>query len=881
MSLVRRIANLRTRSKVDREIEEEIHAHMQMREEDNRAAGMSPREARRDALLRFGNPVVTRERVAEADAALGLESLGADVHYAFRQLRRSPGFACTAILILALGIGACTAIFSAIKPILLDSLPYPQAARIMMIWEGSGSGRPSPVTFGTFHGLAERSHSFAALAVMKPWQPTLIAQDRPEKFEGQRVSADYFLALGIAPRLGRDFNASDDRFRGPNTVILSDAVWRRDFAADSSIVGQPMRLDGELYTVIGVMPRALENVLAPAAELWAPLQYNPSLPPDGREWGHHLRMVGRLQGGVTRAQAASELQLILPALAQEHAQGYDSTGGPPQGMIVNELQSDLTNGVRPALLAVLGAVVLVLLIVCVNVTNLLLARGAQRQSEFMLRAALGASRTRILRQMLTESCILAGLGAAFGMIVAFAGVRALIALSPPQLPRLSAISVNAPVFLFGLGITTLLGVVVGLAPALKVSRKELHAGLGSARTSSSSRQWTRSVLVIAEVSLAAVLLVGTGLLLRSMQHLFSVDTGFHASGLLTMQVQQSGHPLDRDAASLRFFTQALEQVRQVPGVLSAGFTAQLPLSGDRDIYGVEVEGKNNPNGDPALRYAVLPGYVETMQIPLRRGRLLNEHDTAGAPVAVLISESLADREFPGVDPLGRRVRVGLDAGHEDKPWATVVGVVGNVKQKSLAIGDEDAFYINTSQWAWVDTAESLVVRIHGDAAALAPAIRDAIWSVDKNQPITQVTTMDSLIAASEADRHFVLILFEAFALVGLLLAATGIYGVLACSVTERTREIGVRSALGASRRNILLLVMRQGMTFSIIGLLLGLTAAVAASSAITALLFGISQLDPLTYAGVAALLLLVSATACLIPARRAVSVNPVVALRAE
>jgi putative ABC transport system permease protein len=880
MSLNRRIANLRTRSKVDREIEEEIHAHIQMREEDNRAAGMSPPEARRDALLRFGNPVVTRERVAEADAALGLDSFGADVRYAFRQLRRSPGFACTAILILALGIGACTAIFSAIKPILLDSLPYPQSARMMMIWEGSGSDRPLPVTFGTFHGLAERSHSFAALAVMKPWQPTLIVRDRPERFEGQRVSADYFRALGIAPRLGRDFNAYDDRFHGPNTVILSDTVWRRDFAADSSIVGQPMRLDGEPYTVIGVMPRAFENVLAPAAELWAPLQYNPSLPPDGREWGHHLRMVGRLRDGVTKGQATNELQLILPGLAQEHAKGYDNTGGPPKNMIVNELQSDLTNAVRPALFAVLGAVVLVLVIVCVNVTNLLLARGAQRQSEFMLRAALGASRTRILRQMLTESCILAGLGAAFGMIMAFAGVRALIALSPPQLPRLSAISVNAPVFLFGLGITTLLGVVVGLAPALQVLRKELRAGLGSARTTG-SRQWTRSVLVIAEVSLAAVLLVGTGLLLRSMQHLFSVDTGFHASGLLTMQVQQSGHPLDRDAASLRFFTQALEQVRQVPGVLSAGFTAQLPLSGDRDIYGIEVEGKNNPNGDPALRYAVLPGYVETMQIPLRRGRLLNEHDTAGAPVAVLISESLADREFPGVNPLGRRVRVGLDAGHEDKPWATIVGVVGNVKQESLAIGDEDAFYINTSQWAWVDTAESLVVRAQGDAAALAPAIRNAIWSVDRNQPITRVTTMNDLVAASEADRHFVLMLFEAFALVGLVLAATGIYGVLAGSVAERTREIGVRSALGASRRNILLLVVRQGMTFSIIGLLLGLTAAVAASSAITALLFGVTRLDPLTYAGVAALLLLVSAAACLIPARRAVSINPVVALRAE
>lgn len=882
MSLVRRIANLMARSKVDREIEEEIQSHMEMREEDNCAAGMSRGEARRDALLRFGNPVAMKERVTEADAALGLDSFGGDVRYAFRQLRRSPGFACTSILILALGMGACTAIFSAIKPILLDSLPYPRAERIMMIWEAQGADRPMRVNFATFRGLEERSRSFTAMAVMKPWQPTMVSRDRPERFEGQRVSADYFRTLGISPRLGRGFNTSDDRFHGTNTVILSDPLWRRNFAADSSIVGQQMRLDGESYTVIGVMPRAFENVLAPSAELWAPLQYDPSLPADGREWGHHLQMVGRLRDGVTRKQAAAELLQFLPALAREHAKGYDSTGGAPAAMLVNELQGDLTSSVRPALLAALGAVILVLSIVCVNVTNLLLARGAQRQAEFTLRAALGAGQMRILRQMLTESFILAGLGAVLGMGVALVGVRALIALSPPQLPRLSAIGVNAPVYLFALGITTLLGVVVGLVPAMQASRSELHTGLrqGSDRTTG-SRQWTRNLLVMAEVSLAAMLLVGTGLLLRSMQHLFSVDTGFHGSGLLTMQVQDSGHPLDRDAASLRFFTRALEQVRQVPGVLSAGFTAQLPLSGDRDVYGVEVEGKNNPNGNPALRYAVTPGYVETMHIPLRRGRLLNEHDAWGAPVAVVISQSLADHEFPGLDPVGRRVRVGLDAGHEDRPWATVVGVVGNVKQQSLAMGDEDAFYISTAQWAWVDGAQSLVVRTGGDAVGLAPAIRNAIWSVDKDQPIVREATMDDLVAASEADRHFVLMLFEAFALVGLVLAATGIYGVLAGSVSERTREIGVRSALGAPRRNILLLVIRQGITFAIVGLTVGLAAAVVASSAIAALLFGVSRFDPATYAGVAILLVVVSGAACLIPAYRAVSVNPVDALRVE
>ena len=886
MSILHRIANLFRRAKIECEIEAELNSHLEMRIEDNLAAGMSAQEARRDALLRFGNRNAMRERTAEADAALYLESLWADIRYAFRQLRSAPGFAFTSILILSLGIGACTAIFSAVKPILLDPLPYPRAGRLVMLWEMSPDGAPSDVTFGTFHGLVERSRAFDALAVMKPWQPAMAATkqagatDEPERFEGQRVSAMFFQTLGLRPVLGRDFDASDDRLHGGNVVILSYRLWRRRFAADRSIVGSQVRLDDNLFTVIGVMPATFEDVLEPAAELWAPLQYDSSLPADGREWGHHLRMIGRLQWDVTREQARSETDGILHHLAQMYAKGYDSSGGAPRGMIVNALQSDITRGVRPALVAVLGAVLVVLLIACVNVTNLLLTRGAQRRAEFAMRATLGAAQGRLIRQLLTESLLLAMLGGLLGMGVAVVGVRALVTLSPTGLPRVNAIGVDSAMFLFAFAITALIGTAVGLVPALQASRADLAHGMQqSSRRTTGGRHLARRALVVAEVSLAVVLLVSAGLLLRSVQRLFATDPGFDASHLLTMQVQELGHRFDSNAAGLQFFEQALERVRQEPGVLSAGFTSQLPLSGDEDVYGVQFE--KGPDAVSALRYAVTPGYIEAMHIPLRRGRLLNEHDKAGAPVAVLINEAFANRLFPGQDPLGKRLRMGPDMSRSDRPWATIVGVVGSVKQESLAMGEEDAFYTTTAQWAWTDSAQSLVVRTRGPAAALAPVLRGAIWSVDKDQPIARVATMDSLLAASESQRHFVLLLFEAFALVGLVLAATGTYGVLSGSVTERTREIGVRTALGASRANILGLVIRQGMMLSMLGVLIGLGGSMMASRGLAALLFGISRLDPLTYLAATALLLCVSGVACLVPARRAASVNPVEALRAE
>jgi putative ABC transport system permease protein len=880
--LTRGLRVLTNRRAADQDVSDEVHHYLEQAAAALEVRGLSPEEARRSARIELGNTTTVREQVRAYGWENFIGAFFADLRYAARRLHSNLGFTAVAAITLALGIGASTAIFSAVNPILFEPLPYPHPGRVAMIWERRSNSSPLAVTFGSFFGVSNRSRSFEALAVMKPWQPTMTSAAEPERFEGQRVSSAYFRALGVSPATERDFQSSDDTFKGPNVVIISDRLWRRRFASDTAIVGRQITLDDNLYTVIGLMPRSFENVLAPSAELWAPLQYDTTLPSDGREWGHHLRMVGRLRPAVSMDQARSELDVFLHILGQMYVKGYDSSGGVPSGFLVNSLQSDLTRGVRPALLAVLGAVLFVLLIACVNVTNLLLARGAQRRGEFAMRVALGAGRSRLIRQLLTESLLLSLLGGVLGMVVALNGMRVLVALSPAELPRVAAIRLDGTVFAFALGLTTLVGLAVGLIPALHASRSSPQSGLQQiSRRTAGSHQWTRRTLVVSEVALALVLLVSAGLLLRSLQQLFAIAPGFDASHLLTMQVQESGHRFDADRDRDRFFTLALEAVRKVPGVTAAAFTSQLPLSGDFESYGVEFESYPNETAEPAFRYAVTPGYFETTHIPLRRGRLLNDHDRPGAPVAVLISESYANRKFPTQDPLGMRVRIGPDIGHADKPWATIVGVVGDVKQTSLAISEPDAFYTSSTQWAWVDNVQSLVVRTRGDAASLAPAIRKAIWSVDKDQPIVRVATMDSLLAASEAERHFALVLFESFALVALVLAATGIYGVLSGSVTERIREIGIRAALGATRANILTLVVRQGMTLTFLGVLIGLAGAVAATQALVTLLFGTSRLDPLTYLGVIALLLSVSAIACWIPAWRAAQVDPAITLRAE
>ena len=799
-----------------------------------------------------------------------------DLKYAMRRLTAAPGFSAVAILTLALGIGATSAIFSAVNPVLFQPLPYPGASRIAMIIEMRSDGSRNDGTFGMYRELAARSRSFDAMAVVKPWQPTMTGADQPERFEGQRVSARYFHVLGVPPILGRDFQPPDDRLNGPNVVVLSDALWRRRFAADPAIVGRQITLDDASYSVIGVMPRGFENVIAPSAEVWAPLQYEMSQP---RAWGHHLHTIGRLNPGVSVDQATRELDALGHAILDELrpvTYGRPGSTGGNVTFVAAALQDEVTRSVKPALLAILGAVAVVLLVACVNVTNLLLARGVQRRGEFALRAALGAGRGRLIRQLLTESLLLAVIGGLAGTGVAILGVRALVALSPPDLPRLGAIGVDRTVIAFTFSVSAVIGLAFGVLPALHAARRDPQRDLsyGSIRAAGGLRP-ARSVLVVAEVALALVLLVTSGLLLRSVQRLFAVEAGFDSSRLLTMQVQTSGRRFDDVRSMNRFFEQALEAVKRVPGVSAAALTSQLPLSADHDEYGVHFE--SNPDGYSTFRYAVSPGYVDAMRIPLRRGRTFTEDDRFGAPLVALINESFATRRFPGSDPIGRRLHVGPT----DGPPYTIVGVVGDVKQLSLAMSDPDAVYIPASQWRFGDNVMSLVVRTRGDAAALASAVRQAVWSIDKDQPIVRVATMDELVAASAGERRFASTLFETFAIAALLLAAAGIYGVLAGSVAERTREIGVRAALGASRGRIVTLVVGQGMVLTGLGVVIGVAGAVASSRAIAGLLFGVSRVDPVTYLSVIALVCGVSAAACSVPAWRAVRVDPAATLRAE
>ncbi|HTM25705.1 MAG TPA: ABC transporter permease [Vicinamibacterales bacterium] len=879
MSLWRQLARgvrvLANRDAADRDVSDEVQQYFDEAVEAGLARGLSPDAARRAARLEIGNVTAVREEIRSYGWENVVGTLASDLRYGARRLRRSPGFTAITVLTLAIGIGGATAIFSAVNPILFASLPYPHADRIVAVEERYANGSRSDGTFAMYREFAERARAFSAIAVFRPWRPSITGTDRAERLEGQRVSAEYFSVLGVLPLAGRNFTTSDDAFRGPNVVVLSDELWRRRFNADRAVIGREVRLDDNLYTVIGVMPGGFENVTGSSAALWAPLQYDPSLPANGREWGHHLRTIARLRPGTGAPDATREVAALGRALIEtRHPDTYD----PDTQFAVAPLHDELTRAVKPALLAILGAVALVLVIACVNVTNLVLARGVRRRGEFALRAALGAGGTRLVRQVLTESVLLAGLGGVAGVAVAFLGVRGLIAVSPAGLPRAGGIRVDGAVLIFATAVTTLIGLAFGLLPALQAAHTDPHRELqpGSRRTSGAHRR-TRSALVVAEIALALVLLVSSGLLLRSLQRLFAVPLGFDSARMLTMQLQIVGHRFDAPAATQRIFDQTLEAVRRVPGVAAAGSTSQLPLSGDRDEYGAHFAATPTQPADTygVFRYAVSPGYIEAAGIPLRAGRVFDAHDDAAAPRVAVISESLARARFRGLNPIGERLGVG-PAG----PF-TIVGIVGDVRQVSLALSDTNAVYISAAQSWFPDNPRSLVIRARGDAAALAPAIREAIWSVDKDQPIARVATMDGLVAASAAERRFALILFEAFGLAALVLAAIGTYGLLSGSVTERTREIGVRSALGASRRQILTLILRQGLTLTSFGVAIGLLGALAASRALVTLLFSVTRLDPITYAGVVALLLCVSAIACWFPAWRAARVDPSATLRAD
>ena len=806
-------------------------------------------------------------------------SLVQDTRFAVRMMLRAPAFTAAAVLTLALGIGGSTAIFSTVKPALFEPLPYPDANRIMAICDRTEDRACIDVTFGTYREVLERNRSFDTLSVIRTWQPVLAGTGQAERLEGLRVSAAYFDVLGTRPVLGRGFTEADDRPGAPRVVMLGDGLWRRRFGAEPSVIGRDIALGSLRYTVIGVLPRTFDDVLSPRADVWTPLQYDPSLPVDGREWGHHLRMIGRLKPAVRAEAAAADLD----AIARAPLPGFPRVAWAAlnNGFDATVLQENLTRGVRPVLFAFAAAVTLVLVIASANVANLLLARALHRRREFAMRAALGASRGRLTRQLLTEGLLISLCGGVLGVVGAQVGVDALVALAPPGLPRLEAIAVDGAALVFALVVTVLVGLSIALIPAFHTFRGDLQRSLQqNTRTAAGGHHTARQTLVVAEVALALVLLVSAGLLFRSLTGLIAIAPGFDPNQLAVAQVQTVGAGFQDIAVSDRFFQQVVERVRAIPGVSAAAVTSQLPLSGDVQGFGVHTEYAPQVYADldrSAFRYAVSPGYFETMGIPLRRGRLLDHRDRADAPRVVVISDTLARRRFAGVDPIGQRLRIGPN----DSPWFTVVGIVGDVKQVSLSIdGDEDAVYVTPSQWHFADPAMWIVARSAVEDG-LPASIRAAVSTADTNQPVVRMTSMSALLDETTADRRFALLVFGVFGGVALVLSVTGLYGALARSVNERTREIGVRSALGASRGEIVSMVLRQGLALAVAGVTAGILGAIAVTRLLETLLFDTEPTDPLTYAATALLFMGVAAMASSVPALRAATIDPAITLRAE
>ena len=799
----------------------------------------------------------------------------ADLRHGVRLLRRAPAFTILAVLTLALGVGATTAIFSVADPVLFRPLPFPNADRLVLVGERDADGSLSNVGFATYADLARETRTFERTAAAGSWQVTLDGHGAPERVNGQRVSASFFSMLGVRPALGRDFVSAEDTPGTNLVVILSHGLWARRYGSDSSIVSKTISINGTAYLVAGILPESYESVIAPGAEIWRVLGYDPSLPYACRTC-RHLRMFGRMRPDVTPARAAAELSELSARLVREYPKEY-----PAAGAIVQPLGDATMGATRPVLWAVLGASVLVLLIAAANVANLQLARAMRREEEFAIRSALGAGRGRLTAQLLAEGVVLALIGGAAGLLVARFTLGALIGQLPPAMPRLSAIRLDGATLAVGAMITLLLGVAVGLVPAVREGKGVLAGALRGGRRLTRGRHLARAGLVVTEVALALMLLVGAGLLGRSLLRLLSVDPGFDASHLLTLQTQATGPKYPDSTSVYANHARIVDAVRRLPGVERVGTASQLPLGGNLDAYGISAQDKPlaNPELAPyADRYTVSPDFIAAMGIAVERGRAFTEADNSdGAPRVVIVSAGLAKRIWPGEDAIGKRIRMGDPNG----PWRTVIGVVANIHHRALDATDASQVYVPEHQWQFADNVIAVVVRARGNLTTLARSVRRAVQEVDPTQPITALSTMEQVIATSTAQRRLALLLFVSFAIVALVLAVAGIYGVLAGAVTERTREIGVRTALGATPASIIAMVLLQGAQLAGAGLFLGLVGALSLGRFLQSLLYGVGSADPVTLAGVALLLAGVALAACLLPAMRALGIDPIAALRAE
>ena len=801
-----------------------------------------------------------------------------DLHHAMRLLRRTPGFAALCILTLGLGIGAVAAVFSVVNPVLLRPLPYPAAERIAAIWERDANGNRTNIGWQTYADLTARARTLEHTAVIGSWEPTLAGDGalESERLVGQRVSSSFFDVLGVRPLVGKGISAENDVLGNHRVVVLSHDLWARRFGRDSTIVGRMIPLDGVPHQVVGVMPADFENVIEPGSQLWRALGYDETQPWACRTC-RHLRMIALVRDGTAMAAAEREVDALMRTLAAQNPGSY-----PGGRALLAGLQDELTRTVRPILVAVTGAALLILLIAMANVTNLQLARAARREEEFAIRTALGAGRGRLTLQLFAEGVVVALLSGVAGIIMAAIGLQLLVSRMPGSLPGVDVARLDTATLLVAGAITLLLGTVVGLVPAWSGAHGSPFQALrASVRTGSASRGRARGAFVVSEVALALMLLVGAGLLGRTMVELMRVDAGFDPRNLLTLRVQATGTAYATGAAVFASHDRVRETVAAIPGVTAVALASQLPLGGMRDQYGVRAQDKPLPN--PALasiadRYLVSPDYVRTMGIPLRRGRALTPaDDNASAAPVVLVSEALAAEIWPGENPLGKRVQLGGTT----TPWREVVGVVGNVRHARLDDAVTRQVYLPERSWPDASSQMVLVVRTSGDPNLVAPRVRSAVRSLDPAQPIVNLATMDQLVARSTAQRRFALLLFSTFGLVALLLASAGICGVLSGRVTERTREIGLRSALGATPGSIVRMIVSEGARLTVLGAALGIAGAVALSRFLETLLYGVRPVDPLTLAGVVGTLGFVAVIACLIPAVRALRIDPMAALRAE
>ncbi len=809
-----------------------------------------------------------------------MQTLWQDLRYGVRMLMKQPGFTLIAVVTLALGIGANTAIFSVVNAVLLDALPYREADRLVMVWERSQRRVQNVINLGNFFDWQTQTKSFEDMAAFADFRTSLTGDGEPLEVPAQICTDNLFKVLGVQPVLGRAFTPDDSRPGQDNVVVLSYGLWQRRFGGDPTVIGRKIMLNNAENIVIGVLPPDFKwhivgnSLTNRAAELWAPWAITEQMK---RRSGRFASAVARLKPGVSLTAARAEMDALQLRLIEQHKEF--NTGW---GITLTPLREQFAGELRPALRVLAGAVGFVLLIACANVASLLLARAATRQREIAVRTALGAGRFRIVRQLLTESLLLAGLGGAVGWLLAWWGVKTLVGLSPPELGVLQGIRLSAPVLGFTFLVATLTGILFGLVPALEASNIKLSETLKEAGRSlggNARSRRLRGALVVAEVALALVLLVGAGLLIRSFLRLQAADTGFNPENVLTLRVALPGRRYDTDPKRINFFTAAVARMRALPGVESAGAINFMPFAGPGAGTSFEIAGR--PPSLPGQR--MVTGvcvadqhFFQAMQIQLRRGRMFTEQEVREMRHVVIVNEALVRKYFPNEDALGRRLTIAMK--NENVP-TEIIGIVADAKHAQLDREAEPMSYWPIAELPY--NTMTFVLRTRGESLNVAAAARHVIGQLDPQQPVADVRTLESLLGTSVARQRFNTVLLGVFAAVALLLAGVGIYGVMSYNVTQRTHEFGIRSALGATAANISRLVLWQGMRLALAGVVLGVIAALGLTRLLRALVFGVGITDPLTFSAVAALLAAVALVACWIPARRATKVDPMAALRHE